>query len=60
LGADVSDKLKLKSNVIYNHFNRRTLLENGNASVLLNAVNAPSVLSPMMLMVMLLFFQEEL
>jgi hypothetical protein len=38
------DKLKLKSNVTY--FNRRTLLENGNASVLLNAVNAPSVLSP--------------
>ncbi|PKH67412.1 SusC/RagA family protein [Flavobacterium sp. ALD4] len=46
LGADVSDKLKLKSNVIYTYFNRRTLLENGNASVLLNAVNAPSVLSP--------------
>jgi hypothetical protein len=36
----------LKSNVIYTYFNRRTLLENGNASVLLNAVNAPSVLSP--------------
>jgi TonB-linked SusC/RagA family outer membrane protein len=46
LGADVSDKLKLKSNVIYTYFDRRTLLENGNASVLLNAVNAPSVLSP--------------
>jgi hypothetical protein len=32
--------------LLYTYFNRRTLLENGNASVLLNAVNAPSVLSP--------------
>ena len=46
LNADVSEKLKLKSNVIYTYFNRRTLLENGNASVLLNAVNAPSVIKP--------------
>lgn len=46
LGADVSDKLKLKTNVIYTFFNRKTLPENGNASVLLNAVNAPSTLSP--------------
>ncbi len=46
LNADVSDRLKLKSNVIYTYFNRRTLLENGNASVLLNAVNAPSVIAP--------------
>lgn len=46
LGADVTDRLKLKSNVIYTYFNRRTLLENGNASVLLNAVNAPSIIKP--------------
>lgn len=46
LGADVTDKLKLKTNVIYTYFDRRTLPENGNASVLLNAVNAPSNLSP--------------
>ncbi len=46
LGADVTEKFKLKSNVIYTYFNRRTLLENGNASVLLNAVNAPTVLTP--------------
>ncbi len=46
LGADVSDRLKLKSNVIYTYFNRRTLLENGNASILLNSVNAPTVLKP--------------
>ncbi len=46
LNADVSEKLKLRSNVIYTYFNRRTLLENGNASVLLNAVNSPSVIAP--------------
>lgn len=46
LGAEVSDRLKLKSNVIYTYFNRRTLLENGNASILLNSVNAPSILTP--------------
>lgn len=46
LNADVSDRLKLKSNVIYTYFNRKTLLENGNASVLLNSVNAPTVLKP--------------
>lgn len=45
LGADVSDKLKLKTNVIYTYFDRKTLPENGNASVLLNAVNAPSTLN---------------
>ena len=46
LGADVTDRLKLKTNVIYTYFNRKTLPENGNASVLLNAVNSPSTLSP--------------
>ncbi len=46
LNAEVSEKLKLRSNVIYTYFNRRTLLENGNASILLNAVNAPTVLTP--------------
>jgi len=46
LNADVSEKLKLKSNVIYTYFNRRTLPENGNASVLLNAVNAPTTIKP--------------
>jgi TonB-linked SusC/RagA family outer membrane protein len=46
LGADVTDKLKLKTNVIYTFFNRKTLAENGNASVLLNAVNSPSTLAP--------------
>jgi TonB-linked SusC/RagA family outer membrane protein len=46
LGADVTDRLKLKTNVIYTYFTRKTLPENGNASVLLNAVNSPSTLSP--------------
>ncbi|NOR28687.1 MAG: SusC/RagA family TonB-linked outer membrane protein [Lutibacter sp.] len=46
LGAELSDDLKLKSNVIYTYFNRKTLPEGGNASVLLNAVNSPSTLSP--------------
>jgi TonB-linked SusC/RagA family outer membrane protein len=46
LGADLSDDLKLKSNVIYTYFNRKTLPEGGNASVLLNAVNSPATLSP--------------
>ncbi|MFE3866707.1 SusC/RagA family TonB-linked outer membrane protein [Flavobacterium sp. LS2P90] len=46
LNADVSERLKLKSNVIYTYFNRRTLLENGNASVLLNSLNAPSTIKP--------------
>lgn len=46
LGADISDRLKLKTNVIYTYFNRKTLPEGGNASVVMNAVNAPSTLSP--------------
>ncbi|WP_372794212.1 SusC/RagA family TonB-linked outer membrane protein [Lutibacter sp.] len=46
LGAELSEKLKLKSNVIYTYFNRKSLPEGGNASVLMNAVNAPSTLSP--------------
>jgi TonB-linked SusC/RagA family outer membrane protein len=46
LGADLSDKLKLKTNVIYTYFNRKSLNENGLASVLFNALNIPSTLSP--------------
>jgi TonB-linked SusC/RagA family outer membrane protein len=46
LNADVSDKLKLKTNVIYTYFNRKTLSENGLGSVLFNALNIPSTLSP--------------
>lgn len=46
LGADLSEKLKLKTNVIYTYFNRKSLNENGLASVLFNALNIPSTLSP--------------
>ncbi|WP_281234513.1 SusC/RagA family TonB-linked outer membrane protein [Flavobacterium gelatinilyticum] len=46
LGADLSDKFKLKTNVIYTYFNRKTLNENGLGSVLFNALNVPSVLKP--------------
>lgn len=46
LTADVSEKLKLKTNVIYTYFNRKSLSENGLGSVLFNALNIPSVLSP--------------
>jgi hypothetical protein len=41
-----SDKLKLKTNVIYTYFNRKTLNEQGLGSVLFNALNTPSTLSP--------------
>lgn len=46
IGADLSDKLKFKSNVIYTYFNRKTLNENGLGSVLFNALNTPSTLTP--------------
>lgn len=46
LTADVSEKLKLKTNVIYTYFNRKTLNENGLGSVLFNALNTPATLSP--------------
>ncbi|MBF4491771.1 TonB-dependent receptor [Flavobacterium sp. MR2016-29] len=46
LGADLTDKLKLKTNVIYTYFTRNMLNENGLGSVLFNALNVPSTLSP--------------
>ncbi|MEZ0129955.1 SusC/RagA family TonB-linked outer membrane protein, partial [Flavobacterium sp. LBUM151] len=45
LGADLSDKIKLKTNVIYTYFTRNTLNENGLGSVLFNALNVPATLS---------------
>ncbi|WP_428228802.1 SusC/RagA family TonB-linked outer membrane protein [Flavobacterium sp.] len=42
LTADLSDKFKLKTNVIYTYFNRKTLNENGLGSVLFNALNVPA------------------
>ncbi|MFV8361217.1 SusC/RagA family TonB-linked outer membrane protein [Flavobacterium sp. LS1P3] len=46
VGADVTDKLKLKTNVIYTYFNRKSLNESGLGSVLFNALNTPSTLTP--------------
>ena len=46
VGADVTDKLKLKTNVIYTYFNRKSLNESGLGSILFNALNTPSTLTP--------------
>lgn len=46
LSADLSDKFKLKTNVIYTYFTRNTLNENGLGSVLFNALNVPATLKP--------------
>ncbi|RZJ53902.1 MAG: TonB-dependent receptor [Flavobacterium sp.] len=46
LGVDLSDKFKLKTNVIYTYFTRNTLNENGLGSVLFNALNVPATLNP--------------
>ena len=46
LGADLTDRLKINTNVIYTNFNRKSLNENGLGSVLFNALNSPSTLDP--------------
>jgi len=46
LGADLSEMLKLNTNLIYTQFDRRTLAENGLGSVLFNTLNTPSTLTP--------------
>ena len=46
LGADLSDKFKVKTNVIYTYFNRKTINENGLGSVLFNALNVPATFTP--------------
>ncbi|WP_394775337.1 SusC/RagA family TonB-linked outer membrane protein [Flavobacterium sp.] len=46
LTADLSDKFKVKTNVIYTYFTRNTLNENGLGSVLFNALNVPATLRP--------------
>jgi TonB-dependent starch-binding outer membrane protein SusC len=46
LGADVSDRLKLKTNAIYTFQTRKSLNDNGLGSVLFNALNVPSTQSP--------------
>lgn len=46
LGADLTDKIKFKSNVIYTYQNNRGLNENGVGSVLFNALNSPATIAP--------------
>ncbi|MCW4468531.1 TonB-dependent receptor [Flavobacterium sp. MFBS3-15] len=46
LGADLTDKLKLNTNVIYTYFNRRNLNENALGSVLFNALNVSPLQQP--------------
>jgi TonB-linked SusC/RagA family outer membrane protein len=46
LGADITDKLKMKTNAIYTLQKRKTINDNGLGSVLFNALNVPSTLSP--------------
>ena len=46
LTADLTDKLKVSTNVMYTAFTRRSLNENGLGSVLFNAINTPSIYTP--------------
>jgi TonB-linked SusC/RagA family outer membrane protein len=46
LGVDLTDKLKLNTNLIYTQFDRRTLAENGLGSILFNTLNVPATLTP--------------
>ncbi len=45
-GTDLTEKLKIKTNLIYTYFTRKTINENGLGSVLFNALNAPPTLNP--------------
>lgn len=46
LNADITDRLKVNTNVIYTYFNRKSLNENALGSVLFNTLNIPSTLTP--------------
>ena len=46
LGADLTDNLKMSTNLIYTYVNRKSLNENGLGSVLFNALNTPSTIAP--------------
>jgi TonB-linked SusC/RagA family outer membrane protein len=46
LGADITDKLKFKTNATYTLQSRKTINDNGLGSVLFNALNVPSTQSP--------------
>ena len=46
LDADLSSKIRMKTNVTYTYFNRKTLNEFGLGSALFNAINTPATLAP--------------
>ena len=46
IGVDLSDKFNLATNLNYLDYNRQGLNENGIGSVLFNAINTPSTLTP--------------
>jgi TonB-linked SusC/RagA family outer membrane protein len=46
LGVDLSTKINLSTNLYYTDYNRQGLNENGLGSVLFNAINTPSTLTP--------------
>ncbi|OYU79429.1 MAG: SusC/RagA family protein [Flavobacterium sp. BFFFF1] len=46
LAMDISDKLKVNTNITYTYFNSRGFNDNGLGSVLFNAVNIPATLTP--------------
>lgn len=45
-GVDITDKVNLSTNLYYTDYNRQGLNENGLGSVLFNAINTPSTLTP--------------
>ncbi|WGD34247.1 TonB-dependent receptor [Olleya sp. YS] len=45
LGADISDKINVKANVIYTYLDRDAINDSGLGSVLFNAINTPATLS---------------
>lgn len=46
LNSDLTDKLKMNTNVSYTNFNRSSFNENVLGSVLFNAINTPSIYAP--------------
>lgn len=46
LGADISDKIRVKANAIYTYIDRDAINDFGLGSVLFNAINTPATISP--------------
>ncbi len=45
-GTDLTDKFKIKTNIIYTHLDSKSINSSGLGSILFNALNAPPTLSP--------------